>query len=114
MELSDFPCALVGVRGGRVAFSFHSQAMIDGGCYPRPRGSALPAGTMAKWQAFAGGCLLDNQGQSFARDWCQTYDNDRAARAPITEHYFAVPPTQTLLVLLTIPEDELFPDDEDD
>src|SRR5690606_41173276 len=41
VELSDFPCALVGVRGGRVAFSFHSQAMIDGGFYPRPRGSAL-------------------------------------------------------------------------
>lgn len=114
VELSDFPCALVGVRGGRVAFSFHSQAMIEGGCYPRPRGSALPAAARSKWDAFAGGCLLDNQGQAFARDWCQTFDNDRAARAPISEHYFGVPPTQTLLVLLTIPEDELFSDDDDD
>ena len=114
VELSDFPCGLVGVRGGCVAFSFHSQAMIEGGCYPRPRGSAMPAAARSKWDALTGGCLLDNQGQALGRDWCQTYDNDRAARAPISEHYFAVPPTQTLLVLLTIPEDELFADDEDD
>lgn len=114
VELSDLPCALVGVREGRVAFSFQSQAMIEGGCYPRPRGSALPAGAMAKWQAFAGGCLLKDDGQAFARAWCQTYDNDGAADASVSEHYFGVPPTQTLLILLTIPEDELFPDEEDD
>jgi hypothetical protein len=114
VELSDFPCALIGVRDGRVAFSFHSQAMIEGGCYPRSRGSALPPAARVKWDAFAGGCLLDNEGQALTRDWCQTYDNDRAARAPIYEHFFGVPPTQTLLVLLTIPEDELFPDDEND
>ena len=114
VELSDFPCALVGVRDGRVAFSFHSQTMIEAGCYPRPRGSALPAPARLKWDAFAGGCLLDNQGQMLAHDWCQTYDNDRAARAPIYEHYFGVPLTQTLLVLLTIPEDELFEDEDED
>ncbi len=114
IELSDFPCALIGVREGRVAFSFHSRALIDGGCYPRPRGSALSAEAHVKWQAFAAGCLSGDQGQAFARDWCQTFDNDRAACLPIYEHYFGVPPTQTLLILLTIPEDELFSCDEDD
>jgi len=113
VELSHFPCALIGVREGRVAFSFHSRAMIEGGCYPRPRGSALPPEAQAKWQAFAGGCLLDNQGQAFARAWCQTYDNDRAAEAPVYEYYHGVPSMRTLLVLLTIPEDELFPDEDD-
>jgi len=114
VELSDFPCALIGVREGRVAFSFQSQAMIEGGCYPRLRGSALPPGAQAKWQAFTSGCLLEKEGQSLARAWCQTYDNDRADGAPVSEHYFGVPPTQTLLVLLTIPEEALFPDDDDD
>ena len=114
VELSDFPCALVGVRDGRVAFSFQSQAMIDGGCYPRPRGSSLPAEALAKWQAFAGGQRLPEQGGTYARAWCQTFDNDQAANAPVTEHYFGVPPTQTLLILLTIPEEELYPDDDDD
>ncbi len=114
VELSDFPCALIGVREGRVAFSFQSQAMIDGGCYPRPRGSSLPAEALAKWQAFAGGQRLPQQGGTCARAWCQTFDNDRAANAPVTEHYFGVPPTQTLLILLTIPEEELYPDDDDD
>lgn len=114
VELSDFPCALIGVREGRVAFSFFSQAMIEGGCYPRPRGSDLHAEAQAKWQSFAAGCLLDTKGQALGRDWCQTFDNDQAARAPVYEHYFGVPATQTLLVLLSVPEDELFADDEDD
>jgi len=114
VELSDFPCALVGVREGLVAFSFQSKGMIDGGCYPRPRGSSLPAEAMAKWQAFAAGCLLEKEGDAFARAWCQTFDNDRAAGAPVSEHYFGVPPTQTLLILLTIAEEELFPDDDDE
>lgn len=30
----------------------------------------------------------------------------------MTEHYFGIASTQTLLVLLTIPEEELFSDDE--
>jgi hypothetical protein len=84
VELSDFPCALIGVREGRVAFSFHSQAMIEGGCYPRPRGSDLPPDARPMWQAFVGGNLWDDKGQAFARAWCQTYDNDRAAQVPCT------------------------------
>ena len=114
IELSDFPCALVGVREGRVAFSFHSRTMIEGGCYPRPRGSDLPPAARPKWQAFAGGTRSDDKGQAFAREWFQTYDNDRAADAPVYEHYYGVPSMQTLLVLLTIPEEELFPETDDD
>lgn len=114
VELSDFPCAMIGVREGRVAFSFQSHAMIEGGCYPRPRGSALSSEAQAKWHAFAGGGSLKVHGQAFAHAWCQTYDNEQAARAPVSEHYFGVPSTQTMLVLLTIPEDELFFDDDDE
>ncbi|MCG3178605.1 MAG: hypothetical protein BIFFINMI_00933 [Phycisphaerae bacterium] len=114
IELSDFPCALVGVREGRVAFSFHSRAMIEGGCYPRPRGSDLPPAARPKWQAFAGGIGPDDKGQAFASEWFQTYDNDHAADAPVYEHYYGVPSMQTLLVLLTIPEEELFPGSDDD
>ncbi len=113
VELSDFPCALIGVREGRVAYSFHSQAMIEGGCYPRPRGSDLPPDARSKWQAFVGGDLADDKGQAFVREWCQTYDNDRAAEAPVYEYYYGVPSMQTLLVLLTVPEEELFPDADD-
>ncbi len=114
VELSHFPCALIGVREGRVAFSFHSLAMIDGGCYPRPRGSDLPPDARSKWQAFVGGHLSNDKGQALARAWCQTYDNGRAADAPVYECYYGVPSMQTLLVLLTIPEEELFPETDDD
>ena len=60
------------------------------------------------------GSLRDNQEQASAGDWCQTFDNDRAACAPVHEYYFGVPSMQTLLVILTIPEEELFPNDEDE
>jgi hypothetical protein len=113
IELSDFPCALVGVREGRVAFSFHSRAMIEGGCYPRPRGSDLPPEARPKWQSFASGAPPDDKGQAFARAWCQTYDNGRAADAPVYEYYYGVPSMGTLLVLLTVPEEEIFPDNND-
>lgn len=114
VELSHFPCALIGVREGRVAFTFHSQAMIEGGCYPRPRGSELPPDARSKWHAFVGGILSNDKGQAFARAWCQTYDRDHAADAPVYEYYYGVPSMQTLLVLLTIPEGELFPETDDD
>ncbi len=114
IELSDFPCALVGVREGRVGFSFHSRAMIEGGCYPRLRGSDLPVGARPKWQAFLKRTALKGEGQAFARNWFQTYDNDRVTSSPVYEYYYGVQSMQTLLVLLTIPEEELFPDSDDD
>jgi hypothetical protein len=114
IELSDFPCALIGVREGRVAFTFHSRALIEGGCYPRPRGSELPPAARPKWKGFLDGAVSGETGQAFARDWCQTYDNDRANDAPVDEYYYGVPSMQTLLVLLTVPEEDLFPDTDDD
>jgi hypothetical protein len=53
-------------------------------------------------------------GQASAREWCLTYESDRAGGAPVYEYYHGIPATQTLLVLLTIPEEELFPNDVDD
>jgi len=114
IELSDFPCALIGVREGRVAFTFHSQALIEGGCYPRPRGSDLPRAARPKWQAFLGGSVSGEPGSALAQDWCQTYDCDRASEAPVDEYYYGVPSMQTLLILLTVAEDDLFPDTDDD
>ena len=114
IEISDFPCALIGVREGRVAFTFHSRALIEGGCYPRPRGSDLPPSARPKWQAFLNGAVSGDIGQASARDWCQTYDRDRASDAPVDEYYYGVPSMQTLLVLLTVPEEDLFPDVDDD
>jgi hypothetical protein len=114
IELSDFPCALIGVREGRVAFAFHSRALIEGGCYPRPRGSDLPRAARPKWQAFLDGGASGETGSALARDWCQTYDCNRASEAPVDEYYYGVPSMQTLLVLLTVAEDDLFPDTDDD
>ena len=86
---------------------------IDMVVYPRPRGSNLPAEAKPKWHGFLDSTALKAEGQAFAGEWCQTYENDRAASAPVYEYYYGVPSMQTLLVLITIPEEELFPDSED-
>ncbi len=44
--------------------------------------------------------------------WLRTYDKDHLEGLPVTEHYLPVPVMDTLVVLLTVPEDELVPDDE--
>ena len=39
VKLSHFPCALVGIRDGLIAWTFLSQSLREAGCYPRERGS---------------------------------------------------------------------------
>jgi hypothetical protein len=46
-------------------------------------------------------------------DWFQTFRSDDQKFLPVFEHYLPVPVTNTLLVILTVPEDELFPDVDD-
>ena len=44
---------------------------------------------------------------AYARDWFKIFDRDDLAQISVTEHFLPVPVMQTLIVLLTIPEDEL-------
>jgi hypothetical protein len=106
VELSDFPCALVAVRAGRVAYRSQSECFAPAGCYPeRQRWS--PTARRA-WEAFAAGGRLPEAKEAQIKDWFQTYDDPHDVDSVyVTEQYFAAPQMQTLLVLLTMDESDL-------
>ncbi|MCC7336727.1 MAG: ImmA/IrrE family metallo-endopeptidase, partial [Pirellulaceae bacterium] len=58
VRLSDFPCALAGIRRGQVAWMFPSQAIIESGIYPTAIASKL-------YENISVGLVL---GKSFAKD----------------------------------------------
>lgn len=112
IDLSHFPSAVVPIKGGVTRMYHMSDAMIDGGCYPKPSGSSLPATAQRVWQAFESG-VAQKKAQSYVGDWFQTYRSEDQKFLPVFEHYLPIPVMETVLVILTVPEDELFPDVDD-
>lgn len=110
IDLSHFPSAVVPIKDGITRMYHMSDAMIDGGCYPRPSGSSLPPTAKMAWQAFQSGIVEKSKGQSYVRDWFQTFRSEDQKFLPVFEHYLPIPVTNSMLVVLTVPEDELFPD----
>lgn len=91
--LSDFPCAVVGLRGGTRAWSFHSTSLIEAGCYPRARlskKSLPPEGTVG--------------------DWFKTY-KEGLDEIYASAEFTSVPVMDLVLVLITVSEDDLFSGD---
>jgi hypothetical protein len=113
VQLSDFPCALAGIRGGAVAWTFLSPALKEAGCYPRGRGSSPHGDAKASWERMADGDEEQGEGEANIGDWFRTYDREHLEEIAVTESYLPVPSMETLLVLLTIDEDDLMKDDED-
>lgn len=114
VRLSDFPCALVGIQDGRVAWSARSDSMIEAGLYPSGHGSPLSKDAAQRWDAFTTGTDTQSPGGAFAKEWFQTFDKTHLDLLPVTEHYLPVPIMNTLIVLLSIPEDELYDLEDDD
>lgn len=111
VELSDFPCAVAGLRNGVVAWCVTSPSLIEAGFYPPATGSA-PSGTARdQWAAFVYGTARKAKGGSFARQWFRTYDKPDVGQVHVDEYFLPVPAMQTLIVLLTIPPDAMAADD---
>lgn len=114
VEVSHFPCAVAGIRDGKVAWQFVSQALIEGGCYPGVKGPPASPTAAEQWAAFATGHLEKCSRQQLVKHWFRTYDRTEHERLPVTEFFLPVPSMRTLVVMLAVPEDELFPDADDD
>lgn len=119
VQLSHFPCALAGIREGAVAWMFPSASMIKAQIYPK-KGS-LPRNAEALWNDFqvSGQSKAAREGR--AADWFRSYGDDDQRRIFVTEEYVPVPALGTLLCLLTMEENDVFPEvdeeleyDEDD
>lgn len=111
VRLSDFPCAVAGIRDGQVRWMFPSDSLIKGGIYPQ-RGH-LPPNSVEPWSEFSSGSQERSQSDGFADHWFTIY-RDNPDRLYLTEQYLPVHSLGTLLVLLTLNEQDVFPDDHDD
>lgn len=114
VQLSDFPAAVVGVRDGLVTWQFPAPCLIDAGIYPGEKGPLRSMACRQKWAAFQAGDNEQSTGQAYVREWFRTYSREHLELVPVTEHYIPAPVMETLVVLLTVPEEELFPDARDD
>lgn len=114
-----FPCGLVGIREGGIAWMFASPALIQARLYPRGRAAPLSATAQEQWKKFLAGDNEPQQRDVRAKEWFTIYP-DEFAEVWASEEYLAAAILGTLLVLVTIEESELVAesdrdyDDEDD
>lgn len=113
VQLSDYPCAVVGIREGCVAWSFCSAAMIGGGRYPPARGSRGSKSCQEQWKRMASGETGVGRGVATTGEWFRTFDREDRERLHVVEHYLAVHSMQTLVAVLGVPEGEFDADDDD-
>ena len=111
VQLSDFPCALVAIRGGVISWSVLSDRLIEERIYPPSRGSA---GSANATRECANEDAVGKEHSSTVGRWFRTFDREQLQGVHVTERYLAVPSMDTVLALLTIPEDELCNLKEDD
>jgi hypothetical protein len=111
VKLSHFPCAIAGIRDGTVAWMFPSPSLIEAGVYPKKGG--LPSGAEAPWADFQEGGEEVTATDGYARHWFQTYERDHLQSVYATEEYIPVQVLGTLVVLLTLDEDDVFPENDD-
>jgi len=123
VRLSNDPCALVGIRGGCIAWMFRSDALAKARLYPKKAKDLLSQAALRQWQLFPSSNLALATTLADLGDWFEAYERtDKYHDVEVTEHFLPVPIMETLVVLLTIDFDALFLnehssngyDDEDD
>ena len=114
VECTHFYCAVAAIRDGGVAWMRRSAPLVERGVYPGELGPVQSAGARAAWNAFQDGASVIAERPGWARDWFRIYDDDLRARLPVIEQYLPARILKTLLVVITVPEDELLQDDEAD
>lgn len=111
VRLTDFPCAVAGIRNGAVAWTFPSAALLDAGIYPAR--DSLPSNAAGVWTALTSGVTERFEGDGTVSDWFQTYRREELDDIYVCEEYHPVLAADTLLVLLTIDEADLAADEDD-
>lgn len=114
VRLSRDPCAVAGLRGGRIEWMFRSERLIEGGCYPGKR-KIESSFAQQQWKAFEGGGGDRAEQDGKARHWFEMYSrSDELHDLWVTEHFLPVQSMDTLIVLLTMDDGDLFRSDDDD
>ena len=108
VSVSDDPCAVAGIRDGEVKWLFPSDRLIQGACYPR-KGYIKSDFAVERWEAFRAGdtSRLTHEGE--AADWLSIYGKAaKVGELTVHEHYLPVKMLGTLVVLLTLDDNEVF------
>lgn len=114
VRLSDLPCAVAGIRDGRIAWMFPSKPLIAAKCYPGKKDLESPA-AMARWTAFSAGDDDRREEDGLLRHWFQTFDReDDLFEVEVTQAFLPVRIMDTLVVLLTMDEDAVLDVDGDE
>ncbi len=106
VQLSDFPCAVIGIREGSVAWRFQTQSLIDATCYPSPKGAPRSESADERWKALVAGDSSRHVVDGPLDAWFDVYRDD-LEQVLLTEHHLPVPVMETLVILLTMSEDDL-------
>lgn len=113
VECTHYYCAIAAICDGDITWTRRGDPLIQRGVYPGAKGPVRSASGLRAWEEFVRGALEIPERSGWTRDWFQIYDDDLRNRLPVTEAYLPAPIMDTLLVVLTIPQDELW-DGEDD
>jgi hypothetical protein len=63
-----------------------------------------------RWAAFLAGDVQRAWFEQLVKSWFRTYERAGLEQLPVTEHFLPVAGMRTLVALLTVPENELFPE----
>jgi len=114
VQLSSLPCALAGLRDGKVAWVLPSARLIEAKCYPK-KGAIRAAFVAARWAAFLRGDDERETVDGKLIDWFQTYDREEdLAAVEVTQAILPVRSMNTVLVLLTMDEEDVMPEEQDE
>ena len=115
VQLSDFPCAVVGIRNARVAWSFLSPAFKAAGCYPLEAGDHLPSSARRIWDQLTTAPKPHYGQDGLLHEWFRTYDREQLVNMLVYVDARWVATMETLVVLVTADESDLACDaDEED
>jgi hypothetical protein len=111
VKCSHFPCALICVRKGNIAWRFQADCLVEGSLYPRPRKDFTSPPAKAQWDLFSSGKPTGDSSSVRADTWFQIFGDARDRDIWVQEEYIPIPVMETLLVLVSAHEDDVFPDD---
>ncbi len=111
VQNSDFPCEVLGIRDGQVVWRFRPEGgrdpLVEGKCYLLEKGRPKSKNAMRKWNEFTSGQCQEECLAGSPMDWFKLYGPAQNTFT-VWEHYLPVPVMDTLVVLLTVSEEELF------
>jgi hypothetical protein len=107
VQLSDFPCAVIVARGGKIRYGWVSKSLRSCGAYRIRKGGEVVGKAASQFinSDISASKYRSATGSGAMRNWIDFDD----VRLSTEEHYFAIPHTGTVWCLATANEDDLSP-----